>query len=163
MYHQSVKPPPNPIAIRPDLIALKETTLRLRPKANTHSATDYTMKDVATGSTVFSVTVKTYGSSPGREFRDSTGVPFFELHRVGLSRKPWRVRLPGDKESDLISICMRGPPTKIKLDIAQNCVATAGISDRKKEVQDMETVQDGGSSNNSTFHVGRAGWREEGS
>ena len=133
MYHQSVKPPPNPIAIRPDLIALKETTLRLRPKANTHSATDYTMKDVATGSTVFSVIGKKYGSSPGREFRDSTGLPLFELHRVGISRKPWRVRLPGDKERDLISICMRGPPTKIKLDIAQKCVATADISDRKRE------------------------------
>lgn len=87
MYHQSAKPPPNPIAIRPDLIALKETTLRLHPKANTHSATDYTTKDVA-GSTVFSVIGRKYGSSPGREFRDSTGVPLFKLHRVRLPRKP---------------------------------------------------------------------------
>lgn len=141
MYNEPVKPPPNPIAIRPDLITSEETTLRLHPKANTHSATDYTIKDVATGSTIFSVTGKKYGSSPGREFRDSTGLPLFELHRVGISRKPWRVRLPGDKERDLISICMRGPSMKIKLEIAQNCAATAGGQDGKREGEDMETVK----------------------
>lgn len=141
MYHQPVKSPPNPISIRPDLISSEETTLRLYPKANTRSATDYTIKDVATGSTKFTVTGKKYGSSSGREFRDSTGLPLFELHRVGLSRKPWRVRLPGDKERDLISICMRGPSMKIKLDIAQNRAATTDSRDRKREGEEMETAK----------------------
>lgn len=137
---QPIRPLLNPIAIRPEHIAPEETALCLRPKADTRSATDYTIENAVTGSTVFSATGKKYGSSPGREFRDSTGLPLFELRRVGLSRRPFRVRLPGDKEKDLVSLCMRGPSMKLKLDILQNraTATTASRGNRKGEDEEKE-------------------------
>jgi len=137
-YNQPVKPLSNPIAIRPEHIASEETRLHLHPKADIRSATDYIVEDAVTGSKIFSVTGQKYGSGSGREFRDSTGLPLFELHRAGLSRKPWRVRLPGDKNKDLISICMRGASMKIKLNVVQSRATAAG-GDRRREEE--ETVK----------------------
>lgn len=120
------------IAIRPEQIAREETSLRLYPTANTQSAHDYVIKDLATDSTVFTITGKKYGVSPGREFRDSTGLPLFELRRAGLfRRRPWTVRLPGGSEHDLISLRTRGPSRTVILEIAQH--QTAGTSKAQSE------------------------------
>lgn len=117
---QPLQPLSDSVAIRSELIALEETDLRLYPKASRKSPAEYTIKNVFTGSTVFSVTGQKYGSSPGREFRDSSGLPLFELRRTGFFIRPWKVRLPGDDSKDLASIYMQGFPKKITLDIMQN-------------------------------------------
>lgn len=128
----SLRPLNDGIAIRPEQIALEETALRLYPKANTQAADDYIIKDLTTDSTVFTVTGKKYGSTPGREFRDSTGLPLFELRRAGLfRRRPWRVQLPGGNKQDLISLRVRGPSRTIILDIAQ--IQAAGVNGVQRE------------------------------
>ncbi|CAG7996703.1 unnamed protein product [Penicillium salamii] len=115
----------HPVAIRSEHVALEETDLRLYPKANRASAAEYIIKNLATASTLFSVTGKKYGSNTGREFRDSTGLPLFELRRATLPIKPWKVRLPGDKSKDLASISMQGASRKIILKVPQNQSAAA--------------------------------------
>ncbi|CAG8254116.1 unnamed protein product [Penicillium salamii] len=105
----------HPVAIRSEHVALEETNLRLYPKANRTSAAEYTIKNLAIASTLFSVTGRKYGSNTGREFRDSTGLPLFELCRARLPINPWKVRLPGDKSKDLASISMQGASRKIIL------------------------------------------------
>ncbi|KAJ6094992.1 hypothetical protein N7467_002505 [Penicillium canescens] len=136
-YGQPLKPLSDSIAIRSDHIALGETALRLYPKADKKSPADYTIKNITTGSTVFSVTGKKYGSNPGREFRDSTGLPLFELRRAGFFIRPWRVRLPGDNRIDLASIYMQGPSRRITLKLAQNQAAAA---DGVQRVDEEKTV-----------------------
>jgi hypothetical protein len=116
---QALQPLSDPVAIRSELVASEETELRLYPRADRKSAAEYIIRNVFTGSTVASVTGKKYGSSPGREFRDSSGLPLFELRRAGFIR-PWKVRLPGDDSKDLASIYMQGPSKKITLNIAEN-------------------------------------------
>lgn len=95
-----VEPPLQPVAIRTEYIAKETTRLYLRPQANPDSATDYTIKDDATGKTVFTITGSRYGSDRGREFRDSSGLPLFHLtHSFSVWKWRWRVRLPGAKEN----------------------------------------------------------------
>ena len=113
------------VAIRSEHIASEETDLRLYPKANKKSAAEYTIQNLATGSTLFSVTGLKYGSNSGREFRDSTGLPLFELRRTGLLIRPWKVRLPGDSSQDLASLYMQGPSRKITLKVTQNQASAA--------------------------------------
>ncbi|KAI9929636.1 hypothetical protein ASPWEDRAFT_172701 [Aspergillus wentii DTO 134E9] len=99
-----VQPPPHPIAIRTEHIPKEKTLIYIRPKADPYSANDYTVKDDATDETLFTVTGKKYGNDSGREFRDSSGLPLFELRRS--YRFPgWRtkINLPGDKE-DLVEV-----------------------------------------------------------
>ncbi|KAJ5090745.1 hypothetical protein N7532_009429 [Penicillium argentinense] len=134
---QPLQPLSDSVAIRSELIALEETDLRLYPKSSRKSPAEYTIKDVFTGSTVFSVTGRKYGSSPGREFRDSSGLPLFELRRAGFFIRPWKVRLPGDDSKDLASIYMQGPSKKIILDITQNQDSTA---DEAKRVEGEKKV-----------------------
>lgn len=108
----------------------QETTLYLLPKVSPRCATDYTINNAINGKAVFRVTGKKYGSTPGREFRDESGLPLFKLTRGAvLSRWPWRITLPDNKEKDLGRVCARDPSMKIKLHIARNCV----IGDRKRE------------------------------
>lgn len=85
-----VEPPLQPIAIRTENIAKETTRLYLRPQANPDSATDYTIKDDVTGKTVFTITGSRYGSDPGREFRDSSGLPLFHLtHSFSVWKWRW--------------------------------------------------------------------------
>lgn len=133
---QALQPLSDPVAIRPELVASEETELRLYPRANRKSAAEYTVKDALTGSTVVSVTGRKYGNSPGREFRDSSGLPLFDLRRAGFFIRPWKIRLPGDDSKDLASIYMEGPSKKITLNIAENQApakdGTKGVDPEKK-------------------------------
>lgn len=91
--------PLHPIAIRTEHIATETTRLYLRPKADPKSATDYLIKDDVTGEIVFSITGPKYGSGSDREFRDSSGLPLFQLsHSFSVWKWRWRVRLPGAKD-----------------------------------------------------------------
>lgn len=102
-----VESPFHPIAIRAEHIAKETTRLYLRPKADPNSATDYLIKDDVTGETVFSITGPKHGSESGREFRDSSGLPLFQLtHSFSVWKWRWRVRLPGSKD-DLAEVKKR--------------------------------------------------------
>ena len=135
-HQEPLQPLSDPVAIRSDLVTSEETDLRLYPKASNKSAAEYTIKNAFTGSTIFSVTGKKYGSSPGREFRDSSGLPLFDLRRAGFLIRPWKVRLPGDDSKNLAAIYMKGPSKKIILDIEENqAITTSGtkrVDDEKK-------------------------------
>ncbi|ODM18489.1 hypothetical protein SI65_06360 [Aspergillus cristatus] len=130
MSSHPLRPLQPPVSIRPSYLPSQETTLYLLPKASPRCATDYTINNAINGKAVFTVTGKKYGSTPGREFRDESGLPIFKLTRGAvLSRWPWRITLPGDKEKDLGRVCVRNPSMRIKLHIVQNCVT----GDRKRE------------------------------
>jgi hypothetical protein len=105
LSRRSLQKPLHPIAIRPEQIASSEILLYVRPKCDGHSASEYIIRNDADGSTVFTVTGQTSGHCAGREFRDASGLPLFELHKVVSFKRPWRVRLPGaDKKDDLIEV-----------------------------------------------------------
>lgn len=100
--------PLRPIALRNDLIATRHTRLHMKPECNPRSETDYIIKDDLDESVVFTVTGKKFGDRPGREFRDQSGLPLFELRQKAiLLRQPWTIRLPGCDDADLVSIHLR--------------------------------------------------------
>lgn len=78
------------------------------PESNPRSETDYTIVDDTDECTVFTATGKKFGDRPGREFRDSSGLPLYELHQklVPLSQ-PWTISLPGCDDSGLVSTQLR--------------------------------------------------------
>lgn len=122
----SVSQPPFPIAIRPEHIAATETNLIIEPKCDDHSPEDYIIKD-SDGSTVFAVAGKKHGERSGREFRDGSGLPLFEMYRViGISR-PLRVRLPRSdgKKDNLVEFSMSVHYGKFDMIVQNAAVETA--------------------------------------
>ncbi|RMJ28936.1 hypothetical protein PHISP_00147 [Aspergillus sp. HF37] len=96
--------PARPVALRADRIAAAQTRLHLVPECNPRSETDYTIIDDADESDVFTITGKKFGDRPGREFRDASGLPLYELHQRAIPLKqPWSVRLPGGDSDSLVS------------------------------------------------------------
>lgn len=96
--------PLRPIALRTDLIAERHTRLYMVPACNSRSETDYTIRDDFDDSIVFTVTGKKFGGQPGREFRDRSGLPLFDLHqRLIVFKQPWTVRLPGCVDKNLVT------------------------------------------------------------
>ncbi|EYE99233.1 uncharacterized protein EURHEDRAFT_374292 [Aspergillus ruber CBS 135680] len=129
----SVSQPPFPIAIRPEHIVATETNLIIEPKCDDHSPEDYIIKD-RDGSTVFAVAGKKHGKRSGREFRDGSGLPLFEMYRViGISR-PLRVRLPGTvgKKDNLVEFSMSVHYGKFDM-IVQNAAAETAKHEGDKQ------------------------------
>lgn len=78
------------------------------PACNSRSETDYIIKDDTDEEIVFTVTGKKFGGQPGREFRDKSGLPLFELHQKFIVfKQPWTVRLPGCGHQDLVTTQLR--------------------------------------------------------
>jgi hypothetical protein len=112
MGNKSVQDAPHPIGIRPEHITEFERLLWIQPKYDTHSINEYCIRYDNDDSTLITATGKKYNEKSTREFRDSSGLPLFEMQKVrwsGLkSRRPWRIRLPGSKEDDLVDIRFKG-------------------------------------------------------
>jgi uncharacterized protein YxjI len=91
---KSLRSPDRDIAFRNQYIARCKTTLVLRPYGSPHSAVAYKITE-EDGSPQFTVTGRKYGDRSCREFRDSSGLPLFELHRKWYRSNSWSVCLPG--------------------------------------------------------------------
>lgn len=100
------------MGIRPEHITEFERLLWIEPKYDAHSINEYSIRYDNDDSTLITATGKRYNEKSTREFRDSSGLPLFEMQKVwwpGLKpRRPWRIRLPGSKEDDLVDIRFKG-------------------------------------------------------
>lgn len=93
-------PPRGPIAIRPQFIAQDESTV-LSVKENNFSLAhrDFTVRK-ANGDTFMTISGRTLSLGLQREFRDSSGLPLFELRKRQYLKKRssnagWSLALPG--------------------------------------------------------------------
>ena len=97
---KSLRQPDRPIAIRQESITTTKTTLVLKPVGNSRSAVAYRIThDDDDGIIEFTVSGSDYGERRCREFRDTSGLPLFELHRRLSLRNLWAVTLPGGSRS----------------------------------------------------------------
>jgi hypothetical protein len=141
LSRRSLQKPLHPIAIRLEQIASSEILLYVRPKCDGQSASNYTIRNDTDGSTVFTVTGQKSGLCAGREFRDTSGLPLFELHKVVAFKRPWRVRLPGaDKKDDLIKVSTKRSFGNHNL-VLRNAVAnkSKGESDKMVKLEVHQT------------------------
>ncbi|KAA8644039.1 hypothetical protein EYZ11_004474 [Aspergillus tanneri] len=91
---RTLKAPDRPIAIRKECITDRKTTLVLRPYGDAQSEVAYQICDLD-GVTQLTVSGHKFGGRSCREFRDSSGLPLFELHKKSSFRTGWCVTLPG--------------------------------------------------------------------
>lgn len=112
MGNKSVQEPPYSMGIRPEHVTEFERLLWIEPKYDARSADEYCIRYDSDDSTLFTVTGMRYNEKSTREFRDSSGLPLFESQKVWSPgwkyRRPWRVRLPGSKNADLVDIRSKG-------------------------------------------------------
>ncbi|GKZ42241.1 hypothetical protein AbraIFM66951_000949 [Aspergillus brasiliensis] len=98
-----LKSPSRPIALQQNYITNTKTTLVLIPPHSdaSRSATAYTVKDHQdVQNTLFTASGYNYNDGRCREFRDTSGLPLFELHRKILSlRSTWVITLPGNGDT----------------------------------------------------------------
>jgi hypothetical protein len=101
------------MGIRPEHITEFERLLWINPKYDPHSPNEYCIRYDSDDTTLFTATGLKFSAKSTREFRDSSGLPLFESQKVWspgwIYRRPWRVRLPGCKETDLVDIRFKGP------------------------------------------------------
>ncbi|CAG8937630.1 unnamed protein product [Penicillium salamii] len=93
-----------PIGIRPDHIAEEEILLYLKPQYDHRAPNEYTIRRYWDDSDIFTITGHKYGDTPGsRTFRDESGLPMFQSRATSLAwKRPLRVRLPGNEETELV-------------------------------------------------------------
>ncbi|KAJ5319731.1 hypothetical protein N7508_000014 [Penicillium antarcticum] len=112
MGNKSVQESPYPMGIRSEQITEFARLLWIEPKYDARSTDEYCIRYDNDDSILITVTGKEYNERSTREFRDSSGLPLFEIQKVSSlgwkSRRPWRIRLPGSKETDLVDIRLRG-------------------------------------------------------
>ncbi|BDD62147.1 hypothetical protein MPDQ_002156 [Monascus purpureus] len=95
---KALKPPDRPIAIRTEYTTNDKTLLVIRPRGDALSPVGYEIEDEH-GIPHFTVSGRKFNDRACREFRDSSGLPLFELHRkISVSIRgfnAWVVTLPG--------------------------------------------------------------------
>lgn len=91
---KTLRSPNRDIAFRNQYIARTKTTLVLRPSGSPQSAVAYKITE-EDGTPQFTITGRKYTDRSCREFRDSSGLPLFELHRKWYRSNSWSVSLPG--------------------------------------------------------------------
>ena len=140
---KGVKRLPQPVGIRPEHIADEETLLYLKPQYDHRSPNEYTIKRYWDDSNVFTITGHKYGDTPAREFRDASGLPMFQSRATALAwKRPLRVRLPGNEETELVDFRL-GPNRVSKLSF-RNAMAPE-VEEKsynmvEVEVRDMDTA-----------------------
>lgn len=96
-----LRSPNRPLAFRQEYIASEQTRLLLKPRGNSQSAASFKVlnitdePDLDDGPLEFTVTGKKYSDRSCREFRDSSGLPLFEIHQKGVFTHSWSITLPG--------------------------------------------------------------------
>jgi uncharacterized protein YxjI len=103
---KAFRPPRRQIAFRKEYIATSETRLVLKPQGDAESAVSFKIVDDENGLVKFTVSGRKYGDRACREFRDSSGLPLFEIHQKAVFIHSWLITLPG---SDHTSIAKAAP------------------------------------------------------
>ncbi|KAJ5975801.1 hypothetical protein N7481_009508 [Penicillium waksmanii] len=103
---KALRSPHRQIAFRNEYIATSQTRLVLKPQGDAQSAVSFKIVDDEDSSVKFTVSGRKYGDRSCREFRDSSGLPLFELHQKAVFTHSWFITLPG---SDHASIAKAAP------------------------------------------------------
>ncbi|GAT26318.1 hypothetical protein RIB2604_02009000 [Aspergillus luchuensis] len=137
-----------PIAIRPEHIASSLTTIRIKQHSKSWSGGDFTIStcqgEEGSVTKLFSVDGDFGSLSQRRHFRDSSGLPLFELHRK-RSGVTWFVHLPSDKNDDepIATIATKWSAFKDKFDVHIKNAAASGedtvIEVRGKDIWKVKT------------------------
>ncbi|KAE8306250.1 tubby C-terminal-like domain-containing protein [Aspergillus transmontanensis] len=120
-----------PIAIRPEHIASCPTTIKVKQHSKSWSGGDFTIStckgEAGSVTKLFSVDGDFGSLSQRRHFRDSSGLPLFELHRK-KSGVTWFVHLPGDKSDaePIATIATKWSVFKDKFDVHIKNAAAGG-------------------------------------
>ncbi|GLB11895.1 hypothetical protein AtubIFM57258_009169 [Aspergillus tubingensis] len=131
-----------PIGIRPEHIASRHTTIRIKQHSKSWSGGDFTIStrqsEAGSPTKLFSVDGDFGSWSQRRHFLDSSGLPLFELHRK-KSGVTWFVHLPGENHDaePIATIATKWSVFKDKFDVhIKN--ATAASEDTVLEVRGQD-------------------------
>ncbi|KAF7590290.1 hypothetical protein BBP40_003027 [Aspergillus hancockii] len=111
-----------PIALRPEHLASCPSTIRVKQHSKSWSGGDFTIStypsEGSSATKLFSVDGDFGSLSQRRHFRDSSGLPLFELHRK-KSGVTWFVHLPGDNSDaePIAAIATKWSAFKDKFDV----------------------------------------------
>lgn len=105
---QALKSPEREVALRKEYTAATKISLVLKPQGDAHSAVSYKITN-EDGASAFTVTGRKYSDRSCREFRDSSGLPLFELHTMSAAIFPlrWYITLPGDNDLKVAKAAVR--------------------------------------------------------
>lgn len=136
-------PPQHQIALRKEYIATSETRLLLIPQGGAQSAARFKIvEDTYSRPLKFTVTGKKYSDRSCREFRDSSGLPIFELHEKAVFKHRWSVTLPGSDEAG--SVVAKAAPkysiTKGYLDFGMSFENQAAVDSKGQEECQVDLV-----------------------
>lgn len=128
---KSLRSPEREIAFRKEQIATTKRSLILKPQGDARSAVSYKITD-NDGTPEFTVTGRKYGDRSCREFRDSSGLPFFELHTAGLTifSSRWYITLPGGGD---VKVAKAGPQFSWNGSVMKFTFQNMAAADTKRE------------------------------
>jgi uncharacterized protein YxjI len=98
---KALRSPHRQIAFRKEYIATSQTRLILKPQGDAQSAVSFKIVDDEDDSVKFTVTGRKYSDRSCREFRDSSGLPLFELHQKAVFTHSWSITLPGSNDASI--------------------------------------------------------------
>ncbi|KAL4894479.1 hypothetical protein BDV59DRAFT_207094 [Aspergillus ambiguus] len=101
----ALKPPPRPIAIRPEYIASTETTITVTNRAEPWHSLDYSVEHE--GTSILTVCGQPWSLGQRKVFHDRTGLPLFELQNQWYNSSAMSLTLPGDTEREILSAKLR--------------------------------------------------------
>ncbi|CAG7927050.1 unnamed protein product [Penicillium olsonii] len=136
---KTLRPPDREIAFRNQYIARNKTTLVLRPYGSPQSAVAYKITE-EDGAPQFTITGRKYSDRSCREFRDSSGLPLFELHRKWYRSNSWSVTLPGCDDATIATGSPRWTLGKTSFDDFSLSFENAAALDGKRDEDKMLTL-----------------------
>jgi hypothetical protein len=93
--------PHRQIVFRKEYIPSSQIRLILKPQGDPRTAILFKIIDDEDGLVKFTVTGRKFADRPCREFRDSSGLPLFELHQKALFTHTWPFTLPGRNDTSI--------------------------------------------------------------
>lgn len=135
-----LSPPHRQIAFRKEYIAISQTHLILKPKGNAESAISFKVVDDEDDSVKCTVTGKKYSDRSCREFRDSSGLPLFELHQKALFTHSWSVTLPGSDHASIAKAAPRWSLSHGVDDFSMSFENQAAMDTKSQEEKRVELV-----------------------
>ncbi|CAG8045370.1 unnamed protein product [Penicillium salamii] len=136
---KTLRSPDRDIAFRSQYIARTKTILVLRPYGSPQSAVSYKITE-EDGTPQFTITGRKYSDRSCREFRDSSGLPLFELHRKWYRSNSWSVSLPGCDDATIATGSLRWSLGKTSLGDFNLSFENAAAFDGKREEEKMLTL-----------------------
>lgn len=99
----TMKSPDREVALRNEHIVQAKTTLVLKPARDDSLEVGYRIVQ-EDGTPMYTVTGRKFGDSSTREFRDTSGLPLFDIHRWSAISVPfhWYLTMPGSNRKDRI-------------------------------------------------------------